>query len=125
MLTGPVATYQAADSYNRRLEKDESTGSIPHVFTAGLVWQSRRGWQASAFLKTQSGMTVTVTQATNFNEAIGFGIQRPNLVADPSLPADQRTTARFFNTAAFTQAPAVHARHGVAEPGSRTGLQCG
>lgn len=104
LLTGPVANYQAADSYNRRLEKDESTGSIPHVFTAGVVWQSRHGWQASAFIKAQSGMTVTVTQATNFNAAFGFGIQRPNLVADPSLPVDQRTTARFFNTAAFTQA---------------------
>jgi hypothetical protein len=104
LLTGPVANYQAADSYNRRLEKDESTGSIPHVFSSGVVWQSRHGWQAAAFLKAQSGMLVTVTQATNFNAAFGYGIQRPNLVESPSLPSDQRTTARFFNTAAFTQA---------------------
>jgi hypothetical protein len=45
------------------------------------VWQSRHGWQAWAFLKAQSGMTATVTHATNFNGA------------------DQRTTARFFKTA--------------------------
>jgi len=32
ILTGPAAVFQAADSFNRRLEKDESTGSIPHVF---------------------------------------------------------------------------------------------
>ena len=104
LLTGPVANYQAADSYNRRLEKDESTGSIPHVFSAGVVWQSRKGWQAAAFFKAQSGMPVTVTQATNFNAAFGFGIQRPNLIANPALAGAQRSTARFFNTAAFTQA---------------------
>jgi hypothetical protein len=105
LLTGPVANYQAADSYNRRLEKDESTGSIPHVFSGGLVWQVKHGWELSAFIKAQSGMPVTVTQATNFNAAFGFGIQRPNLLADPNLPGEQRTTARYFNTAAFTQAP--------------------
>ena len=49
-------------------------------------------------------MPVTVTQSTNFNAAFGFGIQRPNLTADPALPADRRTTARFFDKAAFTQA---------------------
>ncbi|MBS1859368.1 MAG: TonB-dependent receptor [Acidobacteria bacterium] len=103
LLTGPVANYQAADSYNRRLEKDESNGSIPHVFSAGVVWQPRR-WEASVILKAQSGMPFTVQQATNYNAAFGFGIQRPNIVGNPALPADARSTARFFNTAAFTQA---------------------
>jgi hypothetical protein len=104
LATGPVATYQAADSYNRRLEKDESTGSIPHVLATGFVWQIGRGWQIGGIVKAQSGMPVTVTQATNFNAAFGFGIQRPNLVADPSLPSSQRSTARYFDTAAFTGA---------------------
>jgi hypothetical protein len=49
-------------------------------------------------------MPVTVTQATNFNAAFGFGIQRPFLVANPNLPASQRSTARYFDTAAFTAA---------------------
>jgi hypothetical protein len=105
LLTGPVAAYQAADSFNRRLEKDESTGSIPHVFATGFVWQLGRGWELSGIVKAQSGMTVTVTQATNFNAAFGYGIQRPNLIGDPALPAGLRTTARYFNTAAFSQAP--------------------
>src|SRR5678809_356470 len=38
ILTGPVMNYQAADSFNRRLEKDESTGSAPHVFSSTWVW---------------------------------------------------------------------------------------
>ena len=50
-------------------------------------------------------MPVAVTQTTNFNAAFGFGVQRPNLVGDPTLPADQRTPSQWFNTAAFAVAP--------------------
>ena len=46
-----------------------------------------------------------MTQTTNFNAFAGFGVQRPNLVGDPKLPADQRTPAHWFNTAAFAVAP--------------------
>ena len=53
----------------------------------------------------QSGVPVAVTQATNFNAFAGFGMQRPNLVGDPTLPADQRTASHWFNTAAFAIAP--------------------
>jgi hypothetical protein len=104
LLTGPVVNYQAADSYNRHLEKDESTGSIPHVLATGFVWQIGSGWEVGGIVRAQSGMPVTVTQATNFNAAFGFGIQRPFLVANPNLPASQRSTARYFDTAAFTAA---------------------
>ena len=89
LLTGPVANYQAADSFNRRLEKDESTGSIPHVFSSGFVWQAGKGWEFGGIVRAQSGMPVTVTQATNFNAAFGFGIQRPNRAADGFTQAGQ------------------------------------
>jgi hypothetical protein len=46
-----------------------------------------------------------VTQATNFNAFAGFGTQRPNLVGDAELPADERTPSHWFNTAAFQIAP--------------------
>jgi hypothetical protein len=52
----------------------------------------------------QSGSPLAVTQAANLNAFAGFGIQRPNRVADPELPSDERRTARWFNTAAFSQA---------------------
>lgn len=122
ILTGPVANFQAADSFNKRLEKDVSTGNIPHVFSAGFVYQipigrGRRkslrgwrdalagGWQVGGVARAQSGSPIAITQATNFNAFAGFGIQRPNRVSGPTLPDAQRSTARWFNTAAFAQAP--------------------
>ena len=39
MLTGPVANFPVADSFNRALERDLSTGDIPHVFVGSVVWQ--------------------------------------------------------------------------------------
>ena len=32
-------------------------------------------------------------------------MQRPNLVGDPTLPADERTPSQWFSTAAFAVAP--------------------
>jgi hypothetical protein len=115
-----VVAYQAADSFNRRLEKDESTGSAPHVFSSSWVWElpvgaGRKlplrgwknivagGWQIAGMLRLQSGMRVAVTQATNLNAAFGFGIQRPNRIYDPNEFLE-RSVARWFDTDAFTQA---------------------
>ncbi|MGH9203522.1 MAG: carboxypeptidase regulatory-like domain-containing protein, partial [Vicinamibacterales bacterium] len=39
------------------------------------------------------------------NAFAGFGTQRPNLVGDPHLPADERSPRRWFNTSAFAAAP--------------------
>jgi hypothetical protein len=50
----------------------------------------------------QSGVPVAVTQANSLGYA-GFTTQRPNLVGDPTVPADERTPARWFNTAAFAR----------------------
>src|SRR5207249_1301070 len=41
----------------------------------------------------------------NFNAFAGFGTQRPNRIADPQLPASQRSVASWFNTSVFTVAP--------------------
>ncbi len=140
VLTGPVANFQVADSYNRRLEKDVSTGNVPHILSFGGVyelpfgrgrshtlrgWQDwiAGGWQLAGIMRLQSGSPLALTQATNLNAFAGFGIQRPNRTADPTLPADQRTTARWFNTAAFVQAPQFtlgnSSRNPVVGPGYR------
>jgi hypothetical protein len=141
ILTGPAASFQAADSNNRRLEKDESTGSIPHVFSGSFVWQLPAGvgrqwaldgwrdtvfggWQLAGIVRLQSGSPLAVTQATNLNAFAGFGVQRPNRVSDPELPSDERSTARWFNTAAFSQAPQFtignSSRNPVRGPGYRS-----
>ncbi len=122
ILTGPVANAPVADSYNRRLERDYSTGDIPHAFTASAVWdvpfgegRARRlggvvgavvnDWTLSGVVTLQSGVPLAIAQTTNNNAFAGFGSQRPNLTGDPELPADERTTSRWFNTSAFSAAP--------------------
>ncbi|MEO5926284.1 MAG: TonB-dependent receptor [Bryobacteraceae bacterium] len=140
VLTGPVANFQVADSYNKRLEKDVSTGNVPNIFSLGGVYElpfgrsrSHRlsgwtdwvagGWQLAGLVRMQSGAPLAVTQATNLNAFAGFGIQRPNRVGDPTLPSDQRTTGRWFNTAAFGQAAQFtlgnSSRNPVSGPGYR------
>jgi hypothetical protein len=121
-LTGPIASYPIADSHDLARERDYSTGDIPHCFVSSIVWdlpagagrahQLRgvpgaiaNGWTVAALVTLQSGVPIAVTQTTNANAFAGFGVQRPNLVGDPRLPADERTPARWFNTAAFAAAP--------------------
>jgi hypothetical protein len=122
ILTGPIANFPVADSFNRRLERDLSNGDIPNVFVASFtcdlpIGKGRRfnprgvagvllnNFELAGVVTLQSGIPIAVTQATNFNAFAGFGTQRPNLVANPNLPSSQQTTAQFFNTAAFTVAP--------------------
>jgi hypothetical protein len=122
ILTGPVANYPVADSFNRRLERDVSTGDIPHVFVTSAVWEIPVGsgrrfrpgsflgalvndWTVTGILTLQSGAPMAVTQATNNNAFAGFGTQRPNLVGSPDLPAGERTVGRWFDTSAFAAAP--------------------
>jgi len=140
VLTGPVANFQAADSFNKRLEKGVSTGNVPHIFASGFVYELplgrgrahalsgwrdwvAGGWQLAGIVRLQSGSPIAVTQATNLNAFAGFGIQRPNLVGDPTLAADERTTGRYFDTAAFAQAAQFtignSSRNPVSGPGYR------
>jgi hypothetical protein len=115
-LTGPVANFPVADSFNRKLERDVSPGDIPNVAvvsgTYELSFQQRgslgwltNGWVLAGLVSLQSGVPLAVTQATNFNAFAGFGIQRPNLIRHAALPASERTTARYFNPQAFALAP--------------------
>ena len=112
----------AADTFQPRLERDSSTGDMPNVLTASGTWElpagkGRRfassgamekvlgGWSLNGILTLQSGMPVTVTQATNNNSFAGFALQRPNIIGNVRLPSSQRTSAMYFNTAAFATAP--------------------
>ncbi len=111
----------AADAFNPRLERDSSNGDTPNVttgavtydlpagsghrfFSHGIADAALGGWQVNAIVIAQSGMPVTVTQATNNNAFAGFSLQRPNLVANPKLAPALRTPQQFFNTAAFSTA---------------------
>jgi Carboxypeptidase regulatory-like domain len=112
----------AADTFRPFLERDASNGDMPNVLSFSSIYDLPAGrghnfastgvanallggWTLNTILSLQSGMPVTVTQATNNNAFAGFALQRPNIIATTSLPASQRTPARFFNTNAFVTAP--------------------
>ncbi len=122
ILTGPVANFPVADTFNRKIERDISTGDIPNAFVAswtyrlpfgrgdlfqprGAIRKLAEGWELAGALTLQSGLPLSVTQITNFNAFAGFGTQRPNRITDPTLPESERGTARWFNTGAFQTAP--------------------
>jgi hypothetical protein len=110
IFTGPVLNNNgAADAFNRRLERDVSTGDIPRVFSAGWVYQIPKlwkisGWEIGGLVRVQSGDAVAISQATNFNSSLGYALQRPNRLADPNS-FDGRSAASWLNIAAFTVAP--------------------
>lgn len=109
----------AADTYRPYLERDSSQGDMPNVASVSGIYEIPAGhmgrsawarslvggWTLNAIASLQSGMPVTVTQATNNNAFAGFVLQRPNRIANPSFAAAQRTPAKYFNTAAFATAP--------------------
>ena len=122
ILTGPIANFPVADSFNRKLERDVSSGDMPNVFVASFTYElpfgnGKRfnpggflgsvvsGFELAGVVTVQSGLPLAINQATNFNAFAGFGTERPNRVADPNLPSSEQNTARFFNPAAFTIAP--------------------
>jgi len=112
----------AADTFRPWLERDSSSGDMPNVtaLSATYLLPAGRGhsfasngigavvlggWAVNAIASLQSGMPITVTQATNNNAFAGFVLQRPNITGKVDLPADQRSPLKYFNTAAFETAP--------------------
>ncbi len=141
IVTGPVANFPVADSFNRALERGISTGDIPNVFVtsftydlpfgkgrhfnlAGVADKLFGGWEIAGTVLLQSGLPFPVTQITNFNAFAGFGTQRPNILRNPTLSSDERTTSRWFDTSAFAVAPQFTlgnaSRNPVRGPGYRT-----
>lgn len=122
ILTGPVANYPVANSFNPSLERDASLGDMPNVTvgsavyaiplgrghrylsTGALSWLSG-GWNVNGLVTIQSGMPFAITQTTNFNAFAGFGTQRPTIHGPSNLPANKRTVAHFINTDAFSITP--------------------
>ncbi|QHS53052.1 TonB-dependent receptor [Edaphobacter sp. 12200R-103] len=122
ILTGPVANYPVADSFNPSLERDVSLGDMPNVTvgsaiyaiplgrnhqyaSTGIASWLLGGWNVDGLITLQSGMPFAVTQVTNFNAFAGFGTQRPTIHGPANLPADKRTVTHFINTEAFSITP--------------------
>ena len=122
ILTGPIANFPVADSFNRRLEQDVSNGDMPNAFAASWTYElpvgsGRRrqpkgalgvvagGWRIAGIVTLQSGLPLAVTQITNFNSFAGFGTQRPTCVAPPATPEFQASVRQFLNPLAFSVTP--------------------
>ena len=122
ILTGPVANFPVADSFNRRLERDYSTGDIPHVFVASACGTSRgartgasgvgvvgalvNDWTLTGVLTLQSGVPLAIAQTTNNNAFAGLrhAASQPDRAIRRCPPTSDRSS-RWFNTSAFAAAP--------------------
>lgn len=110
------------NSYNLAAEKALSSFHTSHRFvTSGLYqlpigkgkrWLDRGGianvvlggWELGSLLAIQTGFPLTIfTGADRSNTGAGF--DRPNLIGKANFEGDQRTTDRWFNTAAFQLQP--------------------
>jgi hypothetical protein len=103
------------DAYNRRLDKGLSGSDVPQRVVVSLLYDLHRfrgnraldaflgGWRVGVLETYESGPVFTVTTASNTTNAFPAGTLRPNLLADASLPSDQRSVSRWFNTQAFAQ----------------------
>jgi hypothetical protein len=68
--------------------------------SGGVMGHILGGFQVNGVLTLRSGLPLLVRGANN------GAADRPNLVADPALPSDERTPARWFDTGAFVAPPA-------------------
>ena len=137
VLSSPnTSSLVGADAYRPYLERDSSNGDMPNVLTVSSVYALPKfaghgpftaalgGWQVQGIITLQSGMPVTVTQATNTNSFAGISTQRPTLVAGqaPALSPELRTPAHFFKHGGLRHHAAVPVRQRIAQSGAWTRL---
>jgi hypothetical protein len=101
------------DAYNRGLDKGPSGSDVPHHLVATLLYELPvlrghsklntvfGGWKLGLLETYMSGAPFTVITSANTTNAFPAGALRPNLLRDPSLPGNQRTVSRWFDTTAF------------------------
>jgi hypothetical protein len=121
--SGLNGTNQPQDNYNLQGERGLSDFDVRQRFVLSSTWElpfgaqrrwMKEGWMAKIFgqwqlaniLTLQSGQPMTAVLATALSGTQSNGTDRPDLVANPNLPSDQRDPSRWFNTDAFRQ-PAV------------------
>jgi len=110
---GSTGSYM--DAYHRNLDKGLSGSDVPHRVIATLLYETPKfrgnrllnrtlgGWKVGVLETFESGPAFTVVTASNTTNAFPAGALRPNVSGDPSLPSDQRTIARWFDTSVFSQ----------------------
>jgi hypothetical protein len=110
------------NSYNLAGEKALSSFHTAHRFVTSGLYQlpfgrGRRwldmggvvnavlgGWELGSLIAIQTGFPLTIGAGTDRSNT-GAGFDRPNLIGVANFEGDQRTTTRWFNTAAFQLQP--------------------
>ncbi len=109
------AGYQ--DFYNRGADRALSGNDVRHRFVASSVYElpigkGRKwltegflgravgGWNIGTIITAQAGSPYGLTVQNNTSNSFSGGPQRVNVLRDPSLPANERSTSRYFDTTA-------------------------
>jgi hypothetical protein len=128
--SGLNGTNQPQDNYNLQAERGLSDFDMRHRFVLSSTWELpfgaqhrwlKEGWQAKVFgqwqlasiLTLQSGQPLTAVLATALSGTQSSGTDRPDLIANPNLPGNQRDPSRWFNPEAFRQPPLFYDAAGV------------
>jgi hypothetical protein len=106
--------------YDRRAEWARSGNDIRHrvalsstyelPFGRGRLWMNRGplaviagGWNLGTIVTLQSGPPLGLVTQVNNTNSFNPGSQRVDVLRDPSLPSEQRSVARWFDTTAVAQ----------------------
>jgi carboxypeptidase family protein len=120
----PGQTSRIQDVRNPQLDRGLSAFDLRHRFvtsfdyelpffrsSAKAVQHVLGGWRWSGIVTLQSGRPFTVADSADPNRDGDTVADRTNVIRDPNLPNDQRTTARWFDTAAFQRFTTAQAPH--------------
>jgi hypothetical protein len=94
------------DPRNRRADRGNSASDIRHRLTAGYIFQIPfqprgvagfllGGWRTNGFVTVQTGLPFTPSLQTSTTNGTG---SRPDGLRDATLPSEQRTLQRWFDT---------------------------
>ncbi len=122
--SGLQGTNQPQDNYNLRAERGLSDFDIRHRLVLSSTWDlpfgaGRRwlaapwsklaaGWKFANIVTFQTGEPLTAILPTALSGTDSNGTDRPDLIGNPRLPANQRNPNRWFNTAVFVPPPVYH-----------------
>ncbi len=120
--SGLQGTNQPQDNYNMKAERGLSDFDVRQRFVLSGTWmlpfgggqrwlndgigaKAFGGWQLAGIATLQSGQPMTALLSTALSGTQSNGTDRPDLIANPNLPAGQRDPSHWFNTQAFEPPP--------------------